>query len=435
MDDFSSLVLPALGAWSLLFATLWISGILLSRATLGAAMAPPSPQGGTAIGLSATLRRLYRAVNVASAAFFYASLPLVALLVVGLGGAIVWGFIAIGHIPLKLVLLVIVVTCVTMFALFKGIWAAFASGDDEDPGKFLVIEQHPKLAMTLHEVASEIGTRAVQRVFLVPGAELAVFERGGLIQKLRGGGERCLILGAALLDVLTVRQLKSVLAHEYGHFQNADTAGGTLTLAVRRSLMHTIVALAKGNAAAWYNPAWWFVRGYYKVYLRISQGASRLQEVLADRWAITAYGSSTFEEAFVAVLRASARFDARAKVLVCAAIEHQVPIHNFFRQDVELSSASLEADVKEALGMPAGEFDSHPSPEQRVAWARMLKQVGRAGESLSLRSCGVNEHDLSWLLLEGRTALELEMTDVICSNVAVNVGVHIPRETETARAS
>ena len=50
-------------------------------------------------------------------------------------------------------------------------------------------------------------------------------------------------------------ELKAVLAHEYGHFANRDTAGGGFALAVRRAVLEMARTLAEGGAATWYNPA------------------------------------------------------------------------------------------------------------------------------------------------------------------------------------
>jgi hypothetical protein len=41
------------------------------------------------------------------------------------------------------------------------------------------------------------------------------------------------------------------------------------------------------------NPAWWFATGFYRIFLRVSQGAARLQEILADRRAAEAYGGAS----------------------------------------------------------------------------------------------------------------------------------------------
>ena len=87
-------------------------------------------------------------------------------------------------------------------------------------------------------------------------------------------GDRC-----AQLDGMQVGWLRSILAHEYGHFRNQDTAGGTFALAARRSMMSLVIRLAESGTAGWFNPAWWFARAYLAVFLRVSLGASRLQEI------------------------------------------------------------------------------------------------------------------------------------------------------------
>ena len=66
-----------------------------------------------------------------------------------------------------------------------------------------------------------------------------MFERGGVLRQVRGKSERCLVLGAAVLDGMRVRGLKAILAHEYGHFHNEDTAGGGFALAVARGSRRT----------------------------------------------------------------------------------------------------------------------------------------------------------------------------------------------------
>jgi Zn-dependent protease with chaperone function len=161
----------------------------------------------------------------------------------------------------------------------------------------------------LDEVAGKIPTRPVDNVYLTPGTEVAVIERGGASRRVRAQRtERCLILGAGVLEGMRMKELRAILAHEYGHFQNEDTAGGGLALAVRRSILNTIVHLAKNGAATWYNPAWWFIRGFFNLFLRISQGASRLQEVLADRWVAFTYGSEAFEQGLRHIVEREIRF-------------------------------------------------------------------------------------------------------------------------------
>jgi len=49
----------------------------------------------------------------------------------------------------------------------------------------------------LDEVAQRVGTRAVDNVYLTPGTEIAVMERGGILCQLAGSRECCLIMAPA----------------------------------------------------------------------------------------------------------------------------------------------------------------------------------------------------------------------------------------------
>ena len=199
----------------------------------------------------------------------------------GIGGVLAAGFIA----P-KLFIVLAIVGFGSLTAIAKSL---FVRTRAVDPGLLLDLTRNPKMRAVLDDVAARIGTRPVDRVFLTPFTEVAVFDRGSLGAQLRGGSDRCLILGAGVLDGMRLRAFKSVLAHEYGHFHNEDTAGGGFALAVRRSLFAMAMNPATVGVASPMNPAWWFVRGFWRAFLGISQGASRLQEVLADRWAVFAY--------------------------------------------------------------------------------------------------------------------------------------------------
>ena len=70
--------------------------------------------------------------------------------------------------------------------------------------------------------------------------------------------KRALVLGAGVLDGMKLRAFKGILAHEYGHFHNEDTAGGGFALAVRRSVLTMAVGLgpvatqAVGSAGDFY---------------------------------------------------------------------------------------------------------------------------------------------------------------------------------------
>ncbi|AKV01578.1 hypothetical protein AKJ09_08241 [Labilithrix luteola] len=249
---------------------------------------------------------------------------------------------------------------------------------------------------------------------------MAVYERGGAIASARGRAERCLVVGAGVLRGFRVGALKGVLAHEFGHFKNEDTAGGASSLSVRRSMLQMLVSLIQGGAAAWYNTAWFFATKYHQVFLRISQGASRLKEVLDDRWAITAYGSKPFVAGFEHVIRRSIEHDAYVQRTVEEVTSKNYALANLFTYVPETPPDAGECDkaVREALEREADEYDSHPPPKKRIELARAL-HVEHTSEPGDDRD--------AWELLDDRDGLEARLTDRVCDAVAENHAVVLRR--------
>lgn len=393
-------------------------GALLSRATLRAAARMPSQGiGGTgqAAGSDLALRRVYKGVLWLSCLYYWLSIPIVSLLVLVAGGGLIYGIFAMGYVPIKLVVIIVVVVGVTLASIVKSL---FVRGRDEDPGLKLAPAEEPRLRDLLHQVAGRIGTRPVDNVYLTPGTELAVMERGGMLKQLRGSSERCLILGVGVLDGLKIGPFKAILAHEYGHFSNQDTAGGGFALGVRRSLYRMMVHLAEGGAAAWYNPAWLFVVGFQRVFLRISHGASRLQEILADRWAAFAYGPEFFEQGLRHVIRRGILFDAHANATLSEVVEAKAALANLYSyQPAKQPDASTVAsELETALTREPSPYDSHPSPVDRFRWTRALATTARPA---------AEDDEESWTLFRDREALERKLTETVRENLLIQ-GYAIP---------
>ena len=254
-------------------------------------------------------------------------------------------------------------------------------GRDEEPGLRAEMDQHPRLQALLAAVAGEIGTRPVDSVYLLPGTEFAVMERGGLLQRLQGRAERCLLIGIGVLEGFRLRPFEAVLAHEYGHFVNKDTAGGRFSLAVRRSIFRMADGLAGSGAANWLNPAWLFLLAFGRLFQRISLGASRLQEVMADRWAVAAYGSQAFIDGLRHVIERSVRFDAQVGATLSdfAGRQDDIPDLYAYRPAQPPPESDIQEAVALALAAPASPYDSHPSPAQRFDWATRIGGAGIGG--------------------------------------------------------
>jgi Zn-dependent protease with chaperone function len=401
----------ALGGWLLGLVALLMVGLVLSALTLRACRRPVVARDGHVRGIDARLRRIYASVLWLCGAYFYVSMPLTVIAVIAFAAAVFLAMAAAGYVFFKLILLLGLAVIGTVIASLRSF---FVKVKDEAPGDKLDLARHPRLRAVLEEVAARIGTRPVDAVYLVPGTDVAVIERGGAMKQLRGGSERCLILGVAVLREFPLSAFQAVLAHEYGHFVNRDTAGGRLALVVRHSLHAFANALVRAGAAGWYSPSWWFVVAYERIFLRISHGASRLQEVLADRWAATAYGAEAFEAGLRHVIAAEARFDAHVQAM----INEKLPVGRLYRMVREADGQIMSSATALRFCRSASAYDSHPPPAERVAWVRALPLDGRVTASLPADA---------WSLFEEREVIERAMAELIRARAA-DRGVHLPIE-------
>jgi len=412
-----------LGIWVTAMLVLLIAGFVLSRTMLRtvnrtAHRAADAEAAGT--DGERGLRRIYKAVLLLSGVYFYLSMPVILGTIVAAGCGLILVFFAMGVIPIKLVVLIGIVVLATVGAILRSL---FVRADSTPPGDPFDVSKHPKLRALLDDVASTVGTRPVDVAYLTPGTDMAVTERGGVWTSISGKRtERSLIMGVGLFDGMTQLQLRSILAHEHGHYRNEDTAGGGFALAVRRSLFTLIVRLAQSGVAAWWNPAWWFVRGFHRMYLGISQGASRLQEVLADRWAIKAYGSEAFIAGYKHVVARSVEFDHGVNSTIKEVIEKDRPLPNLYRYEPEtkhFTEADLATEIETEMAREPTAYDSHPSPKQRLEWAKQLA-VARAPQP--------DDDKPVWELFADREALERSMTSTVRERIYANHGIMIAEQ-------
>ncbi|MGC4093711.1 MAG: tetratricopeptide repeat protein [Polyangiaceae bacterium] len=411
----------ALVAWVVGLGLLLGLGVSLSMSALRAARTPPSERSGRASGLSAWVRAAYAAVLWLGCAYYYLSIPIVVLLVLALAAAPILGILAAGYVAPKLFIIIGLLVLATLSAMTKGV---FARPVERDPGLQLDMTRYPDLKRLLEEVARKVGTRPVDTIFMTPNASVAVFERGGLLRQLRGKSERCLILGAGVLSNMPIAQLRAILAHEYGHFSNRDTAGGGLALAVRRSLTATAINLAHSGAATRFNPAWVFVTTYHSLFLRISLGASRLQEVLADRWAAFSYGSETFAAGLQHVVRRSIEFERHVEATVNEIARSKAGLANLYQHVPEPSAeqSPLEVAFQEALTRQPTPYDSHPSPMERIELVRNSGAEARVETDDAVADGAGSD---AWALFPNREELERSLTVEFCSNIYQATGLRL----------
>lgn len=387
--------------WAAAMTVLLVVGIILSRATLKEAeRIPESTVDGAGPHRVAVLRRIYATVIAITAASYYLSLPLLIAVVLLFGGGVFYVFTLIGRIPVQLLIGLFVVVVVTIFSILKSL---AVMSRDEDPGMRADLEANPRLKSVLEEVAARIGTRPVDSVFLLPGTEFAVMERGGVLKRMRERADRCLLVGVGVLDGFRLSGFRAVLAHEYGHFINRDTSGGGFALSVRRSMNRMAQGLAGSGAKMAFSPAWWFLAAFGRLFARISHGASRLQEVMADRWAVSAYGAAAFTSGLRHVIERSVRFNLHTQLTVLDMQAAGKPVANLYAYAPkhQASEEDVRRAVDEALSREPTVYDSHPSPMQRFEWASRIEGTYTPADG---------DSDEAWQLFEKRREIEQEMT-------------------------
>jgi Zn-dependent protease with chaperone function len=297
---------------------------------------------------------------------------------------------------------------VTAYVLIRSV---FFRLKEEEPGRLLSRAEASPLWALAESVAQAVHTRPVDVIYVTPGVEVGVSERGSLLKKLRGAGQRRLILGLGALPDMTQSQFQAILAHEYGHFLNRDTAGGNLAQQVRGSLYRLVFGLASSSQAVWYNPAWLFINGFYRLFFRLTEGASRLQEIMADRQAALTYGVQNFIDGLLHIVKRDVLFQWQVNAEVERTAQPIAPLSNLYalpRPESGEVREKVDAAYAQVMARPTSPYDSHPAVQERIELVRQLDAVAPLGLSSSRPV---------WDLLPNVDELQQAMTSEVQRNV------------------
>src|SRR6185369_8712579 len=248
-------------------------------------------------------------------------------LVIIVAASITYAFLMLGRIPIKLIAVLVIGGLVTIYSLVRSL---FIKVDSADPGRCLKYEEAPGLWDLTRAMAATLNTRPVDEIRITPGTELCVYEKGTWRERSQDKAQRVMRLGVGVLNDFKQNGFRAVLAHEYGHFTHRDTAGGDIALRVNNDMMKFAHAMITTGQANWWNIAFQFLRVYHFIFRRISHGATRLQEVLADRVAALKYGAKAFEDGLTHVVRKGAEFQALATREINASAAAQRRLQNLY---------------------------------------------------------------------------------------------------------
>lgn len=261
-------------------------------------------------------------------------------------------------------------------ATFVGLWRAIRTRPEPMHG--LVVSPHdaPELWGLVQHLATEVGTRTPDEIRLVPEVNAAVSEDTKLLGLI--GGRRLLYLGMPLLQALSVDQLRSVVAHELGHYSGKHTRVGAVAYRGRLAIGHTI-----GRIGPW-NPVGWVFRGYSRLYLLVDNAASRRQELEADRASVRVAGP----EVAISALRELPVIDAAwgfyFERYVSGGWEAGFAPDDVFGGFGQLVAARHEELARLRDDEPEehrSRWDTHPSNAERIAVMRSAPRVAHLVDS------------------------------------------------------
>src|SRR5262245_27205928 len=154
------------GAWLVGLALLFTLGKLFSNYTLRSIdeADPNGTTGANEISLRSRYKRLINAAGI----YYYISLPMVVFLVLAVPASIIYGFLMIGQIPIKLVAIIVIAAVVTIYKMIRSLLVKI---ENEDPGRALNPEEAPGLWALTREVAQAVGTRPIDEIRVTPGCD------------------------------------------------------------------------------------------------------------------------------------------------------------------------------------------------------------------------------------------------------------------------
>ncbi len=265
------------------------------------------------------------------------------------------------------------------------LWSIFPRIDRfQAPGPELAEGDYPELFGEIRQVAAATAQEMPAHVYLVPEVNAFVTERGGW---MGFGSKRVMGLGLGLMNLLTVSELRAVIAHEFGHFDGGDTKLGPWIYKTRGAIIRTVENLHRvsENVAetqvgtvifilyVMRKPFEWF--GI--LYLRITMAISRAQEYSADELAVRTQGADALINGLKKLNRSGGVYSEYLsdEIVPLMDLNYRPPLSAGFHLFLASKNVVDYLDKCEQNSLENEEKDpysSHPSLHERVRHAESL---------------------------------------------------------------
>ena len=279
-------------------------------------------------------------------------------------------------------------------ALFAALFlAAVMHWRGRTKGMQFALSQLPNLDAALREVNERVGGRLPHRILLVPGTQLAVFERHPLRRFFLP--ERTLILGVGALPLMTIDEAKAVLAHELAHYKYAHTllhryiasaeaqaryiidlmleAAGAQRRRIRRRIIRGMGTQGADLAAF----IVWLVAlplaFIWQVFHLLGLAESRHAEFRADAAAVRAYGAASFVGGLSAVRAARHMLDDGSRRATAQMTRGEASIYAEMRRHIAALPPDVVKNIRfKALYAYRSLENTHPAEPDRVRAALLV---------------------------------------------------------------
>ncbi|HEX2780432.1 MAG TPA: M48 family metalloprotease [Gemmatimonadaceae bacterium] len=310
----------------------------------------------------------------------------------------------------------------------------------------------PELFAFLHTLADEAGAPRPHRVFVSPRVNASVFYDLTLLN-LVFPSKKNLEIGLGLVNVLTLGELKAVLAHEFGHFAQRSMAVGRWVYVAQQIAAHIVGSRGKLDTfllrlsridprVGWIG--WllraivWSIRSVvdsvFLLALRMQRALGREMEMHADLVAVSLTGSDTPIYALHRLRMADDAFD-RAMAFARGELAQKRAVTDLFavqsRIIERMSGLSADETYRPAPPLPATRperfrlfapelaqpprmWSTHPANDEREANAKRVYIPSRTDDRsgwLLFGDADALRAKISALALgapEGTTALDTE---------------------------
>jgi len=184
-------------------------------------------------------------------------------------------------------------------------------------------------------------------------------------------------------------QFTALLAQRYGYFINRDTLTGVFAHQVQTTIYRMTQRLKMNGLARRFNPAWLFIISYYRVFLRVTQGTSRLQSILADRYAAKAYNAYDLVDGILHILKQELLFEMNVpREITWARQQGQKPqnVYRVLTVRNQTQKELLELKMAEIIEMPTSSDASTPNLHERISRIEQFKPGKYAEQNSGLVS-------------------------------------------------